>query len=140
MSKVLAQYKVIRHLPNNSTAHIIVSRLRSEDIDVRIRNNNSSAIYPMMGIGMDIEVRIDHFEEAEYLIRQMESDALEPNPDIDFRDADHGDIQFEKEIHEREEKLSDTKPLNHIYILIFILLAILLSWVSFQCNTGLNAQ
>lgn len=84
-----------------------------------------------MGIGMQIEVRIDHFDEAEFLIEKMESNALSPNPDIDFRDADHGDIRFEKAIYEREEKMSKSKPINLIYLLIFIVLAILLSWISF---------
>ncbi len=118
----------------------MVSRLRAEDIDVRIRNNNSSSIYPLMGIGMEIEVLYDQFEAAEKLIQQMEADALQPNPDIDFREADHGDIQFEKEINEHDEKMSQTKPINLIYLLIFILLAILLSWFSFQFHTELNAQ
>lgn len=140
MSKTSAAYKVIRQLPNTSAAHIMVSRLRAEDIDVRIRNNNSSSIYPLMGIGMEIEVLYDHFETAEKLIEQMEADALHPNPDIDFREADHGDIQFEKEINEHDQKMSRTKPLNLIYLLIFIILAILLSWFSFQFHTELNAQ
>ena len=113
----------------------MVSKLRSEDIDVRIRNSNSSGIYPMVGLGMQVEVRIDQFDEAEYLIQQMESNALNPNPDIDFRDADHGDIQFEKDIYEYEKKMSGTKPFNLIYLLIFIAIAILLSWISFQYHT-----
>lgn len=116
----------------------MVSKLRSEGIDIRLRNSNSSSIYPMIGIGMLVEVRIDQFREAENLLEQMESNAQYPNPDIDFRDADHGDIQFEKDIYERDKKMSGTKPLNLIYLLIFIVLAILLMWISFQYHTQIN--
>jgi len=62
------QYRVIREIPNTGVAQLIVSRLGAEGIDVRLRNANSSSIYPLIGIGLRIEVDIEQFEQAETLI------------------------------------------------------------------------
>lgn len=76
-------------------------------------------------MGMRIEVREEQFELAESLVQQMEESALEPNPDIDFHEADEEDIAYEKEVHEKEQEIINAKPSSIIYLLIFFVIVIL---------------
>jgi len=124
-------YTLLKNIPNTSFSQLVVSRLRAEGIDVRIRNSNASSIYPLATIGMQIEVNENQFELAQSLVQEMEKSALEPNPDIDFHEADEEDIAFESAMHKREQEINNAKPTSLIYLLIFLFVMTLLYYFTF---------
>lgn len=119
--KVEPTYILVRTI-NGPFGQLIVSRLRSEGIDLRLINNNSSTIYPLDSIGTKLEVRSDQKDAAMAILSEIEQSALKPNLDMDFSDASAEDIEFEKEVHEREERIKNAKPPILIYVLILIIL------------------
>ena len=125
------RYVVLRSLGNTNKSQLLVSRLRAEGIDVRVFHDNSSSIYPLWAMmDMRLEVAEHQVEEAQSLLEQMEQSARVPNPDIDFRDADHADIEFERQIYENEKKMEGIRPLNLIYLLIGGLLLLSLAFAA----------
>lgn len=132
MSRSTPIYTLLKNIPNNSFSQLVVSRLRAEGIDVRVRNNNASSIYPLASIGMQIEVDKEQLEWAQSLVEEMEESAMEPNPDIDFYEADEEDIAFEKEMYEREQQINNATPTSLIYLLIFMLVVVLVIFLTFK--------
>jgi len=115
---------------NGPIGQLLVSRLRAEDIDLRLIHSNASSIYPLHSFGTRLEVRAEQKEAAMRIIAEVEKTSLEPNPDLEFHDADQDDIEFEKEVHEREERINNAKPPILIYVLMLVFLVSLYYVVS----------
>lgn len=119
-------------MANSSLAQISVSRLRSEGVDVRLRNAHSSTIYPLQSIEVQIEVPASQVEQANQLLKELENSFVNQNLELDFTEYDEEDIAFEKEVHEREMKILNSKPQSLIYLLIALLAIIAVMLFSFS--------
>ena len=107
---------------NGPIGQLLVSQLRAEGIDLRLINSNASSIYPLDTFGTRLEVNINDKARALEIIAEIEKSSLEPNPDLEFHDADEADIAFEKEMHEREERINNAQPPILIYVLMLVII------------------
>jgi len=118
------KYVHIKSLNAAPYSQIILSRLKAEDIDYRVRNDISSSIYAMSNFQMSLDVRESQAQRALEIIAKMEADAERPNMDLDFREADMEDIAFEKEIYEQDQKISNAKPPIVLFLIIILIAAL----------------
>jgi len=114
-------YILLKTFNNTSFEELVVARLRAENIDFRIKNGMSASIYPMANMGRSLEVEAADYELAIDILQQMEQDATKQPENMDFREADHADIEFEKRVYEQEQKLSNAKPPYLVFIIIILM-------------------
>jgi len=122
--KVPTKYISVLRVNNSPFGQLVISRLRSEGVDFRIRNDNVSAIYQLDTLGMEIEVNSEQMEIAKAIIAEMELSGSNPNFEINHIEADQLDIEFEKQMQEREQKIVEAKPPFLIFFFLFLFLII----------------
>lgn len=115
------KYIHLRTLNNASFEELVVARLRAEGIDFRVRNAMTATIYPLNNMGVSLEVEEADYELAQEILAAMDLDASRQPADIDHSDADHKDIEFEKQIYEHEQKLENAKPPYFTFLMIVLI-------------------
>ena len=75
----------------------------------------------MVNMGLSLEVEVSDYELAQDILKQMDQDANKQPDDMDFTEADHKDIAFEKSVFEREQKISNAKPPYLVFLIIILM-------------------
>lgn len=122
--KVSDEYIKVATLNNSPFGQLTISRLRAEDIDVRIRNANTSAVYQLDTLGMSVEVPVAQAAKARQIIEEINESGGQPNYEVDHTEADEEDIEFEKRVYERNKTIEESRPPYLIFFLLFIMMII----------------
>lgn len=124
-------YVFVRRLENGPLSQLILSRLRTEGVDLRVKNDNISSVYPIATLDMTLEVRQNDVERSIALLAEIEKSHIEQNTTVDFKEADLDDIEFEKNIHAREREIIESKPPILIFLLILIFIGLSFYFTAF---------
>jgi len=117
---------IVKRFYNETLAHLYRSKLKNHGIDSFISNATTSTLIPFGDGGFTLHIKHTDIEAAKELIRDFDK-ALKYTSDQDFRDADHDDILYEKEVWEYENNLrrsSFSKSIIYLVVLILMMLAI----------------
>jgi len=115
------KYIHLRTLNNASFKELIIARLRAEEIDFRVRNKHSAVLYPMENMGIALEVEEKDYKLAHDILAAMDEDANKHNVEIDHSEANHRDIEFEKQVYENEQKIKNAKPPIGLFLMIVLM-------------------
>lgn len=119
---------IAKRFYNEALAHLYKSKLKDQGIESFISNATTSTLIPFGDGGFTLHVRQSDLEEVNSIIQEVDTD-LSYTSDQDFRDADHDDIQYEKEVWEYENKLKRSSLSKSIfYIILLILFMVALSY------------
>ena len=116
-------FRIIRKFYNESEATLYKIRLEDQGISCFISNAISSTILPFNDGGVILHVKDTDIEEALTIIENIDKETALPK-DEDFKDADMGDIFYEKSRYDHEMRLekSDKRELWIFYALIIAIL------------------
>ena len=116
---------IAKRFYNEALAHLYKSKLKDRGIESFISNATTSTLIPFGDGGFTLHVRQSDLDQVTSIINEVDTD-LRYTSDQDFRDADHEDIQYEKEVWEYENKLrrsSFSKLVFYLILLILLMLA-----------------
>ncbi|MBT8190037.1 MAG: DUF2007 domain-containing protein [Saprospiraceae bacterium] len=118
-------YIFIYSTSDNLVLNLVRSRFKEEGYDFRILNEQISNIYPIPSFEARVFVHDDDFAEAKLLLQNITDSLKTRKIDPDFRDVDHDDIEYERQVSLREEEISKASWKEIILILIILLLVIM---------------
>lgn len=88
---------VVRYFYTDSEAYLYAARLREAGISCFVSNSHAIAAIPLGNGGIGLHVRATDLPVALELIKEIEN---QPPNEPDFRDADHGDIEYERTLQQ----------------------------------------
>ena len=121
------RFVILRHYANMAEASIYVAHLNAAGIRAFLSNTNTSQLLPFAEGGIGLHVLENQVEEAREIVEGLEEEVAQPYDD-DYRDADHDDIEFVRQVKERERRLDETPSrafVNFMIAVIFIFLLML---------------
>lgn len=127
------QFVIARRFLTITEAKIYETILLNAGIKAFLSNVNTSQMLPFTDGGISLHVASHQKTEAFELIKELDNEAVKPF-DEDYREADHDDIEFAKQVKTREELLQRSRPaaLAAGIILIVIFILIIAITIGFQ--------
>jgi predicted 3-demethylubiquinone-9 3-methyltransferase (glyoxalase superfamily) len=126
------KFVIARRFHSEMEANIYASKLRRAEISCFISNSAMSTMLPFND-GFTLHVPIKDLREARRILKRIDNEVK--NFEEDFRDADHEDIQYQKELYQ------ETYLGRYSWqIILFTILAVLLLIVFrfFAARLGLD--
>ena len=122
--------KIIKSFYSEHAATIYEARLLEAGIPCFLSNKATSALVPFGDGGVNLHVQEDLFEKANKIIEELDLN-INTKVDEDYRDANQGDIQYEKGIYEfeKKEKENPWKSKSFIFLLICLLAVLIFSFI-----------
>ena len=115
---------ILRRFVHEGQANIYAARLHEAGIDTFISNATTGGMLPFIPGGFVMHVAETNYEDALEIIEKMD-DNLKVQSNLDYRNADIEDIEYEHSVYRREQKMERREGK---YIAIFIIvLALILS-------------
>ena len=105
--------------------NLIRLRFEEESYDFRILNEQISGIYPIPGIEARVFIHDDHYSEGKLLLQKILNSLKEQTRDSDFSDLDLDDIEYEKQVSQREKEMEEANWKNVLPLLIILLIVII---------------
>lgn len=121
----------IKYFYFESQARLYAARLNEAGIRSFVSNANTITAFPLGEGGIGLHIREDDTEDAVNIIREMDKNNRSEPQNISFHDADKEDIEYEKQLAERKNKID---PVFSIIVFILFLLIVR----SFLQATGLT--
>ncbi len=90
----------IKYFYFESQARLYAARLREAGIPCFVSNANTITAFPLGDGGIGLHVRAIDAESASGIIRELDSNDQTTDEDDAFREADHEDIAYQRELHE----------------------------------------
>ena len=116
-----SNFVIAKRLRSEAEAAVYAARLREVGIDSFVSNSHAGTLIPFVNGGFLLHVREEDLERAGEIMSELDQLA-QVRVDGDFRDADHGDIAFEKAITDHESWVRSDK--NNLIAVGFVLLVI----------------
>lgn len=117
----------IKYFYFESKARLYAARLEKEGIPSFVSNTNSITAFPLGDAGIGLHIREADLEIAQDVIRSMDQLAkMDSSEEESFRDADLGDIAYQRQLHEQQKESS--KTVRYIVALIIVLVVIRMLW------------
>ena len=101
---------------------LIRIRLDEAGIESEVYDDSISGLYHITSLASRIMVQKRHLARAKNIIYDIEEEMNNQNTDFDFKEADHEDIAYEKEVYQDEIRIKNAKPKFLILILIIAFL------------------
>lgn len=114
----------IKYFYFETKARLYSARLESEGIPSFVANSNAITAVPLGSPGIGLHIRKGDLERARPIVLRMDQRAEMELADDDesFRDADLGDINYQKELHETKEGGSILIKYTIAIIVVFVLI------------------
>ena len=101
------QVVTIKYFFFASEAELYAARLRNEGVRCFVSNVNGSTALPVGTAGIGLHVRAEDAQLAARIVAQLDQMKRKRPDDVSFHDADHEDIEFEKQLHEQQQRRTD---------------------------------
>ncbi len=105
---------------------LIKSRFNQEGYTYNILDEEISSIYHLPTLDARIFVHDDDFAEAKLVLSRIRKSINEEVVDGDYREYDHGDIEYERQIRENGLNIKTSNSRNIILVLFLIIIVFLL--------------
>ncbi len=109
----------IKYFYFESQARLYAARLKEAGIRSFVSNANTITAFPLGEGGIGLHIREDDTEDAVPIIREMDKNNRNEPQNISFHDADREDIEYEKQLAEKRNKIH---PVFTIIVFILLLL------------------
>ena len=119
------RFVIVRKFIHPAEARIYEVRILEAGIRCFLSNTNTSQLLPFSDGGIALHVAEHQLEEANEIIDQLDVEASRP-ADEDFREADHDDIEFARQMNERDNRLRKGDGRWVLVLLIVIGIALLI--------------
>ena len=113
---------VIKSFYWESKAYLYAARLKEAGIPSFISNSNINSVLHIDVGGIKLNVRAADAERAAEIVKVM--DEAQKDEDESFHDADHDDIQYEKEVAENKIEATEDRGFSP-YVILFILIVLI---------------
>ena len=113
---------VIKSFYWESKAYLYAARLKEAGIPSFISNSNINSVLHIDVGGIKLNVRAADAERAAEIVKVM--DEAQKDEDESFHDADHDDIQYEKEVAENKIEAIEDRGFSP-YVILFILIVLI---------------
>ena len=110
----------IKYFYFESQARLYAARLEEFGINWFISNANTGTVIPIGEGSIGLHVKASDIELAQKIIKKLDAQASAKVVDENFRDADEGDIAYERKLYEE-----GMKPINY-YILLLLIVGLIL--------------
>ena len=116
------KFVIVRRFIQLAEAKIYELSLLNAGIRCFLSNTNASQLLHFSDGGITLHVSEDQIEEAKEIIHALDSEASKPIDD-DYREADHDDIEFAKQMNERAKSMdSGSGKILLIFLILFVIL------------------
>ena len=116
---------ILKRFISIAEAKIYEARLNEAGIRTFLSNTNTGQLLPFHDGGIVLHIQENDLEEAADIVAILDRDAVLPYEE-DYREADHDDIDYARQLKETEDNLERSKPNWLIVFLILLLIAIFL--------------
>ncbi|MDX1408922.1 MAG: DUF2007 domain-containing protein, partial [Saprospiraceae bacterium] len=120
---------ILRRFIHEAQANIYAARLHEAGIDTFISNANTGGMLPFIPGGFVMHVDETDLEEAQQILREMD-DNLKVQSNLDYRNADLEDIEYEKAVYLSEQKM-ERREGKYMAFFIIVLVVILSALYAF---------
>ena len=110
----------IKYFYFETQAMIYAARLKQVGIRSFVSNANTITAFPLGEGGIGLHIKEDDTEDAIGIIREMDKNNKIGLQNISYHDADLDDIEYEKQIAEKRDKI------DPVFILIIFILLLLI--------------
>ena len=116
------QLVIVRRFVNEPQAAVYQAILHNAGISCFLSNTHTGTLIPFVNGGFLLHVMKDDVQDALQIIQKLDENAR-TRVDTDYRDADLGDIAYEKAIYEHETRIQNGRSNYWIIgaIVLFIL-------------------
>jgi len=125
----------VKYFYFESEARLYAARLKEAGIKSFLSNANTSTVIPLGEGGIGLHINEEQLPEATRIIKKLDifNKRELTESDQNFRDADHEDIAYERDVQrQRAHKVDPT----YMIITAFLVLIILLALVKASNNPG----
>ena len=115
---------ILRRFVYEAQANIYAARLHEAGIDTFISNATTGSMLPFIPGGFVMHVAESDLEEARHILKELD-DNLKVQSNLDYRNADLEDIEYEKSVYLHEQKMERRE--GKYFAILIIILAVVLS-------------
>lgn len=121
------EYIFIFSTSDNLILNLVRSRFAEQAYDFKILNEQITSMYPIPNMEARIFVHDDDYANAKLLLQKILDSLKERSKDVDFRDVDHDDIEYERQVTQRENEIARASWKKFLLLLIILLIVIILT-------------